>query len=219
MQTWRVLAKLYIFTVSRRGLSTSNDAVFGYLPSVGPEVMTGSQSTTHAFAVAISLATKKSDNPKNPSYNPSIFPQEQRTPHIDPAVVSQSQLQRKRTRAPESQGRRRQTPHIDPAVVSQPQLQRKRTRAPESQGRRRQYVEEKEDMAFELQSASTNESEEYNQASGSLIVPTLRVCAERIPTTAPVSKFQHNSGMNFCVSCPSATTTTVTQPWFNGPAA
>ncbi|KAL1477407.1 hypothetical protein MTO96_035762 [Rhipicephalus appendiculatus] len=54
------------------------------------------------------IGNRKSDDPRNPSYNPSIFPQGQRTPQIKPAVVSQPQLQRKRTRAPESRGRRRQ---------------------------------------------------------------------------------------------------------------
>lgn len=90
------------------------------------------------------VGNRKSDNPKNPSYNPSIFPQQQRTPHIDPAVMSQPQLQRKRTRAPESQGRRRQ-------------LKKKKT------------------CAFELQSASTNESEEYNQPNASPGCPAIEI--------------------------------------------
>ncbi|XP_065303164.1 uncharacterized protein [Dermacentor albipictus] len=90
------------------------------------------------------VGDRKSDNPRNPNYNPSVFPQPQK----------------------------QRSPCRKPEIVSQPQLQRKRTRAPASQGRRRPLKRRKA-CAFELQSTSAKNCEDYNQPTASPGSPTI----------------------------------------------
>ncbi|XP_037562802.1 uncharacterized protein LOC119442123 [Dermacentor silvarum] len=87
---------------------------------------------------------RKSDNPRNLNYNPSIFPQPQK----------------------------QRAPCHKPELVSQPQLQRKRTCAPEFRGRRRP-LKKRRACAFELQHTSTNDCGDYDQPTASPGSPTI----------------------------------------------